>query len=155
VLLIAVLIPFQMNVFVVGGYNMSRNYKRFLDSLVPAQVRAIGHLIFQTEHIDICNRRLLARTKGVVTLQYVLLDWCHDLRVPPSWLNYDVGEGRIEQVDLESLIELPQLRNVSIEPRILLNPKLSATQVIEGYLALRAAREWAEVAERKMLKRGS
>jgi hypothetical protein len=36
-----------------------------------------------------------------------------------------------------------------------LNPKLSATQVIEGYLALRAAREWAEVAERKMLKRGS
>jgi hypothetical protein len=134
----AILIPFQKNAFAVGGYGMSRNYKRFLDSLVPAQVRAIGHLIFQTQRMDICNRRLLARTKGVVTLRYVLLNWCHHLRVPPSWLDCDSGERRFEEANLESLGELPQLRNVSIEPRMILIPGLSDTHVMEGILALGA-----------------
>jgi hypothetical protein len=134
---------------------MLNNYKRFLDSLVPAQMRAIGHLIFQSEHINICDRRLLARTKGVVTLQYVLLNWCYDLRVPPSWFDCDFGERRLKEVDLESLVRLPQLRSVNIEPRMILNPELSDTQVMQGNLALSAAREWAEIAERKMLERGS
>jgi hypothetical protein len=134
---------------------MSRNYKRFLDSLVPVQVRAIGHLIFQTQRINVCDRRLLARTKGVITLQYVLLNWCYDLRVRPSWLDCSSGERRLEEVNLESLVELPQLRSVSIEPRMILNPELSDTQVMEGFLALGVAREWAEIADRKMLERGS
>jgi hypothetical protein len=151
----AVLVPFQKNAFAVGCYDMSRNYKRFLDSLVPVQVRAIGHLIFQTQRINVCDRRLLARTKGVITLQYVLLNWCCDLRVRPSWLDCSSGERRLEEVDLESLVELPQLRSVSIEPRMILNPELSDTKVMEGFLALGVAREWAEIAERKMLERGS
>jgi hypothetical protein len=137
----AVLVPFQKNAFAVGCYDMSRNYKRFLDSLVPVQVRAIGHLIFQTQRINVCDRRLLARTKGVITLQYVL--------------DCSSGERRLEEVNLESLVELPQLRSVSIEPRMILNPELSDTQVMEGFLALGVAREWAEIADRKMLERGS
>jgi hypothetical protein len=140
----------------VAHYAYSGDDKSFLNSLVPAQVRAIGHLIVQTTELDICNRRLLARTKGVVTLQYVLLNWTYHLRVSPSWwLDYRSGEGRLAKFYLESLIELPQLRNVSIEPRIILHPELSATHVMEGFLALGAVRELAEGAERKMLKRES
>jgi hypothetical protein len=139
VLQTAVLVPFQKNAFAVGGYGMLRNYKRFLDSLMPAQVRAISHLIFLTAIIDICNRRLLARTKDVITLQYVLLNFGRHLRISPWWLNF--GRGRFEEANLESLVELPQLRNVSIEPRMVLNPELSATHVMEGFLALSEMRE--------------
>lgn len=142
----AVLVPFKMNTFAVAEARTSTHFGRFLDRLVPAQVRAVGHLILQTHCMDMCTSKLLARFKGLVNLQYVLL----------TQDNYIMGPLPVHLEDLfaeaipSDLVGLPQLRNISIELREYPYDARFATKDTDKLPD--AVLKWVENAEKKMLE---
>lgn len=86
----------------------------FLDRLVPAQAKAIAHLILQGPRICGARRPTLARLKGLQVFQFILVIEHHWFDMPDSWSYY--CEYQFTDRKLGNL-GLPQLCDVSIQVR--------------------------------------
>lgn len=145
--------PFKMNAFAVFSDYPSPGSPtalvKFLNSLVPTQVKAISRLILQPLHFDVCTWNQLKRLTALVTLEYVLLTG-HPLHNPHRWaVNMEAG---FAEAKLEKLAELPQLHKVNIAMRTFSHME----PMIEGSKeeVPDPVKVWIASAERRMLARG-
>ena len=117
---LAVLVPFSANTFAVfSDYPSSGSptaLVKFLNRLVPSQIKAISRLVLQPFRMDVCTWNQLKRLTGLDTLRFVLLAG-HPIRDrdPQWWASH--WERGFAKAKLENLAELPRLQNVRIEIR--------------------------------------
>lgn len=83
-----------------------------MDSLVPAQLKAITHLIVQPDSMSECSSNRLLRFQGLTALQCVLVVVPYYVSNPQAFVNQE--EKGYRKAKLESLVESSQLRSVSI-----------------------------------------
>ena len=61
--------PFKKNTFAITCIRVS-THEWFMNSLVPAQLKAITHLIVQPSFMGAFTRNQLMRFKGLIALQF-------------------------------------------------------------------------------------
>lgn len=148
---LAVLVPFKKNIFAVAvtrpSTSFSTSFTKFLDSLVPAQVKAISHLVVQPNTISTCTWNQLKRLEGLAILQYVIL--VHPFLYPQRWI--DEENRRVTDAKLDRLAELPHLRSVSIQLRMAVYESITSEEDVKQIPE--SLTTWAESVERKMLPR--
>jgi hypothetical protein len=143
----AVLVPFKKNAFaVVDGItpNAARPLlANFLDRLVPAQAKAIAHLILQGRLICGARRPMLARLKGLQVLEFILVIEHHWFDIPDSWSYY--CEYSFTDRKLGNL-GLPQLCDMIIKVRKYELPgsQPRADRIPDGLM------EWVKSVERRV-----
>ena len=89
-------------------------FANFINRLVPAQAKAIAHLILQGRRICGARRPTLARLKGLHLLEFILIVEDRYYGVPDSWSEY--CEEFLTDRKLGKL-GLPQLCDVKIKVR--------------------------------------
>ena len=119
-----------------------------MNSLVPAQLKAITHLIIQPIATSVCTRIHLLRFKGLTELQCVLIFDPLYASDPQTFVNWQ--ESGFKEAKLENLVELSQLRSVSIDLRTVFSRDQS---MLEGDTepVPESVKAWVASAERRML----
>lgn len=141
--------PFKKNAFaVVDGITPESArplFANFLNFLVPAQAKAIAHLILQGRRICGARRPTLARLKGLELLEFVLVVEDRDYGIPSSWSEY--CEKHFTDHKLEKF-GLPELCDVKIKVREYVGwpagDPPGPTHVPDGMM------EWAKNVERRV-----
>lgn len=119
-----------------------------MKSLVPAQLKVITHLIVQPIAMSVCTRNHLLRFKALTELQYVLIFDPSYASDPQTFVNWQ--ESGFKEAKLENLVELSQLRSVSIDLRTFFS---SDQSMLEGDTepVPESIKAWVASAERRML----
>lgn len=139
--------PFKKNAFAaVDGITPKAArplLDNFLDRLVPAQAKAIAHLILQGSRICGARRPTLARLKGLQVLEFILVITRQRFDIPDSWSYY--CEYSFTDRKLGNL-GLPQLCDMIIKVRKYEHPgsQPRADRIPDGLM------EWVKSVERKV-----
>jgi len=114
---------------------------------VPTQLRAVNSLVLQSEYMGGCTRTQLARLKGLMNLQFVLIVGPYPF-FNAEWFA-DGMRWAFEGAKLTDLVELPLLNSVSISLRTYSYVQLvldgSAEQVPDP------VKVWVKSAEKRIL----
>jgi hypothetical protein len=147
--LVAVLVPFKKNTFAaVDGITPESArplLANFLNRLVPAQAKAITHLILQGYKMYGTRRPTLARLEGLQLLEFVLVIEHHWFDMPSSWTEY--CEEQFTDHKLGKL-GLPQSCGVNIQVRKYTEPlphSLTDTDELPAGLM-----DWVKSVERRV-----
>ena len=118
-----------------------------MNSLVPAQLKAITHLIIQPIATSVCTRNHLLRFKGLTELQCVLIFDPLYASDPQTFVNWQ--ESGFKEAKLENLVELSQPRSVSIDLRTFSRDQ----PILEGDTepVPELIKAWVASAEKRML----
>jgi hypothetical protein len=109
----AVLVPFRKNAFAVVDGTTPESarplFANFLNRLVPAQAKAIAHLILQGHRICGARRPTLARLEGLHRLEFILIVEDRYYGNPDSWsgyCEYRFTDGKLGKLGLPLLCDV-------------------------------------------------